>query len=162
MISKLKFFFQSTNEHGVHSPFVFKYVTECLYSKPRFSKNNSENVLLKSISYFGYHNFLVIGNTKFEETVRLKIPNSKIENTPFDLVYFENADFKKTDQLIQKKSIHNDSLIIVNTIHSTKKEFSEWNKLIGHPQISVSLDLFYCGVLFIRKEQEKEHFRIRL
>ena len=31
--SYLKFLWQSKNEHGVHSPFVFDFVTKCLYDK---------------------------------------------------------------------------------------------------------------------------------
>ena len=31
--SYLKFLLKSTNEHGVHSPFVYNFVTRCLYNK---------------------------------------------------------------------------------------------------------------------------------
>ena len=34
--SYLKFLLRSTNEHGVHSPFVFDLVTKCLYDKTQF------------------------------------------------------------------------------------------------------------------------------
>jgi predicted O-methyltransferase YrrM len=37
-LSYLKFLWQSTNEHGVHSPFVFKLVTQCLYDKKHYSE----------------------------------------------------------------------------------------------------------------------------
>ena len=48
----LRFLRKSSNQHGVHSPFVYNFVTKCLYVKPTrfqkdfFFKNNSE--LLKS------------------------------------------------------------------------------------------------------------------
>lgn len=35
VLAYLKFLWQSTNEHGVHSPFVFKLVTECFYKNKR-------------------------------------------------------------------------------------------------------------------------------
>ena len=31
-----KFFFKSTNQHGIHSPFVYDLVTQCFYDKKRF------------------------------------------------------------------------------------------------------------------------------
>ena len=31
--SYLKFLLKSTNEHGVHSPFVYNFITDCLYNK---------------------------------------------------------------------------------------------------------------------------------
>ena len=33
IVSYLKFLRRSTNQHGVHSPFVFKLITECFYDK---------------------------------------------------------------------------------------------------------------------------------
>ena len=36
------------------------------------------------------------------------------------------------------------------------------NALKNHPKVKVSLDLFYFGVIFFRKEQAKEHFKIRV
>ncbi len=36
--SYLKFLVRSTNQHGVHSPFVFKLVTQCFYDKTNFSE----------------------------------------------------------------------------------------------------------------------------
>jgi predicted O-methyltransferase YrrM len=37
-ISYLKFLYNSTNEHGVHSPFVFDLVTKCFYDKTNYSE----------------------------------------------------------------------------------------------------------------------------
>lgn len=36
LISYLKFLIQSKNEHSVHSPFVFSFITKCLYNKKNF------------------------------------------------------------------------------------------------------------------------------
>lgn len=46
----LKFLKKSTNQHGVHSPFVYNFVTKCLYSKPtkkqkEFFKNYKKRLL---------------------------------------------------------------------------------------------------------------------
>lgn len=37
VIAYIKFLFRSTNEHGVHSPFVFDLITKCFYNKTRLS-----------------------------------------------------------------------------------------------------------------------------
>jgi len=37
IIAYIKFLFRSTNEHGVHSPFVFDLITKCLYNKTKLS-----------------------------------------------------------------------------------------------------------------------------
>jgi predicted O-methyltransferase YrrM len=44
IISYLKFFWKSKNEHGIHSPFVFDLVTKCFYDKTSYP----EYLILKS------------------------------------------------------------------------------------------------------------------
>jgi predicted O-methyltransferase YrrM len=39
--SYLQFLVRSTNQHGIHSPFVFKLVTQCFYDKTNFSEYTS-------------------------------------------------------------------------------------------------------------------------
>ncbi|MDH7913015.1 class I SAM-dependent methyltransferase [Winogradskyella sp. SYSU M77433] len=36
LISYIKFLFTATNQHGVHSPFVYEFVTKCLYDKKKY------------------------------------------------------------------------------------------------------------------------------
>ena len=36
----LKFLLKSTNQHGVHSPFVFELVTKCFYDKKKYTEYN--------------------------------------------------------------------------------------------------------------------------
>ena len=35
-----------------------------------------------------------------------------------------------------------------------------WEEIKKHPQVSVTVDLFFWGLVFFRKEQEKENFII--
>ena len=52
IISYLKFFWNSKNEHGVHSPFVFSLVTKCFYDKKKYAQysalKNYRNSLLSN------------------------------------------------------------------------------------------------------------------
>jgi hypothetical protein len=36
-----------------------------------------------------------------------------------------------------------------------------WEEIIKMTEFSVSIDLFHLGILFVRKEQKKEHFIIK-
>ena len=36
LISYIKFLVSATNQHGVHSPFVYDFVTKCLYDKKKY------------------------------------------------------------------------------------------------------------------------------
>jgi len=37
-----------------------------------------------------------------------------------------------------------------------------WEYIKAHPKVRVTVDVFECGIVFFRKEQEKEHFKIRV
>lgn len=37
-----------------------------------------------------------------------------------------------------------------------------WNIIKNHPQVTVTIDTFFWGIIFFRKEQAKEHFTIRI
>ena len=55
----------------------------------------------------------------------------------------------------------NDSLLFIDTIHGNATNASLWQKIKNHHEVSITIDLFYCGAVFFRKEQAKEHFKIR-
>jgi len=52
IIAYIKFLFHSTNEHGVHSPFVFDLITKCFYNKKQLNAyqklNQYRSELLKN------------------------------------------------------------------------------------------------------------------
>ena len=57
---------------------------------------------------------------------------------------------------------HNDSVFIFDDIHWSRGMEEAWEAIKDHPQVRVTIDSFYWGIVFFRKEQEKEHFIIRL
>jgi hypothetical protein len=158
----ISFLIKSTNQHGVHSPFVFNYVTKCLYSKQKWGKAKSINILLKSIAYFNYKHIELDGNQDLNSLLRIHFPNTVIGGNTIDLVYAEELEIDTLKQLFSEGKLHNNSMIFINSIHQTAKKQKLWRKLVELPIVTVSIDMFHCGVLFIRKEQVKEHFTIRI
>ena len=57
---------------------------------------------------------------------------------------------------------HNDSLFIFDDIYWSKGMTEAWEIIKEHPQVTVTVDLFNWGLVFFRKEQAKEHFKIRV
>ncbi|MGI9553101.1 MAG: hypothetical protein ACR2MT_17980, partial [Aurantibacter sp.] len=86
-LKHLKFLLASTNQHGVHSPFVFSYLTQCLYTKKVYAHSKTIDVLLKSISYFECKNLQVVGNSHIQAIVSQKFPTIQFEQIPFDIIY---------------------------------------------------------------------------
>ncbi|WP_108423483.1 hypothetical protein [Flagellimonas amoyensis] len=162
LLSYLKFIFKSTNAHGVHSPFVFQYVTQCLYASKKFHKETSINVLLKSIAYFKANRIYLDPNPSLEKTVNEIFPNIDFDTKPVDIIYTDRLATTRFEGFLSKGKLHNDSMILVDGIHQNEEKAEDWKMLIASPKITVSIDMFHCGAIFIRKEQVKEHFTIRI
>lgn len=159
--SFLVFLLKSTNEHGVHSPFVFNFVTKCLYNKKKYHADKSINVLLKSIEYFNVQH-TAIQNPQIKKLVNEKFPEVQFGQQMLDLLFVENLGISEFNLLLDDERLHNNTMFIINGIYTDKKKLTEWKQLIKLPEITVSMDLYHCGILFIRREQVKEHFTIRI
>lgn len=56
---------------------------------------------------------------------------------------------------------HNDSVFIFDDIHWSSDMERAWEIIKQHPRVTVTIDLFHYGLAFLRREQQKEHFRLR-
>ncbi len=56
---------------------------------------------------------------------------------------------------------HNDSIIVIDDINWSEGMKEAWKKLQNHSRVTVSIDLFMLGILFINRDLSKEQFSIR-
>jgi len=56
---------------------------------------------------------------------------------------------------------NNGSIFVFDDIHWSKGMEEAWEIIINHPAITVSIDLFQIGVVFFRKECQKQHFVVK-
>lgn len=262
--SYLNFLWQSKNQHGVHSPFVFHLVTKCFYDTniypeyktlkeyrkrllrnkqfievtdfgagSRVFKSNNRQIskiaqtagisvkraelLFRIVRYFQPEHILEIGTSLGlatsalslgleSETNRAKLnQKSKIttlEGCPktsgqaqeqfkefnldniqsvvtefneylkknsfatnhYQLIYFDGNHSKEAtlhyfESLLP--TITNETVWIFDDIHWSKEMEEAWEEIKNHPKVTVTIDTFQWGLVFFRKEQEKEHFTIR-
>jgi predicted O-methyltransferase YrrM len=253
IIAYIKFLTKATNQHGVHSPFVYNFVTKCLYDKTKFNdyeilkqyrtdllnsdsllqvidlgegskkldtkqrqvsqmaKTSSSSVkntktLYRITKYFDFKNSLELGTSLGMGTYALslgnpngtittiegcantsafaktKLDNLGVKNVGFEVDNFTNAIPKLTDNnydfifydghhnkeatiqyfeaLLPK--IHNESVFVFDDIYWSKGMTEAWEYIKSHNDVTVTVDCFYLGFVFFRKEQVKEHFKIRV
>lgn len=102
------------------------------------------------------------GNYDLKKLLNTHFPNIVMGANMIDLLYGEELTVDELKHLLSEGKFHYNSMIFINSIHQTPKKQELWRKLVELPMITVSIDMFHCGVLFIRKEQVKEHFTIRI
>lgn len=56
---------------------------------------------------------------------------------------------------------HNDTVFVLDDIHWSAGMEAAWRAMQEHPRVTVTVDLFKFGLVFLRKEQQREHFRLR-
>ena len=184
--SYLYFLWKSTNQHGVHSPFVYNLVTKCFYNRNQrasypsiiaIHKDNTPEIRLKNIkllnrliAYLEYKKILILDNSWNFIGQVLSIDNSStiyysLEDLgQFDFIYLDIDQLKKHQKFLDIlfSKVHNDSLLLLNSINKSKENQSIWEQLQNHPKAKVTINTYHFGFVFFRKEQEKEHFVIRL
>ncbi|MEH6680908.1 MAG: hypothetical protein V7724_10200 [Sediminicola sp.] len=165
-LSRISFLWNSKNQHGVHSPFVFAYVTRCLYGKQRYSAHKTENILLKSIAYFKPEYVeLLQGNPILEEKINTVAPTVRLGtgNRSNCLIYMEQLTEASLLYLIQKRGTKDSgTILIVQGPYGNKGHSSLWERLKQWEKVTVTVDMFHCAAVFFRPEQAKQHFKIRI
>jgi len=114
--------------------------------------NNFKDLGLKNVT-------IVEGN--FDNTL-----SSTIERMDtLDLVFID-GNHRKDPTLnyfnrLQKK-LHNDGIVIFDDIHWSPEMEEAWEFIKKHPDVRYSIDLFFVGIVFFRREfHEKQDFTIR-
>lgn len=63
-------------------------------------------------------------------------------------------------QLLQKQNEH--SIFVFDDIHWSEEMEEAWNEIKSNAEVTVTIDLFFIGLVFFRKENKaKQHFAIR-
>lgn len=137
---------------------------EEIHSEATIPNHDENQVNILNITFAEYFE-------KIKQDMDLREPaaernaNEAAANKKFDIIYLDghhdgSATLKYFEQI--KSLIYQDSLVIIDDIHWSKSMTAAWNKIIKDPQVTVSIDTYFWGLIFFRKEQAKEHFTVRI
>lgn len=135
-----------------------------------FAKANPEG---KVITLEGCPETVRLANTNFGKVgeSKIEVVTGNIDETlaqtlqrldqPLDMVYFDaNHRYEPTVRYFETCLPHasNESLFIFDDIYWSDEMTRAWEYIKAHPQVTVTVDLFWIGLVFFRKEQVKENF----
>ncbi len=115
------------------------------------AKQNFEQLDQKNIE-------IIIGN------IDTTLPKNISSLPSLDFVFLDaNHRYEPTIKYFNciLEKCHDNTLIILDDIHWSKGMKKAWQEIIKNEKITVSIDLFHFGLVFLRKEQPKQHFDLR-
>lgn len=86
----------------------------------------------------------------------------KIES--LDFVFFDgNHRYEPTLRYFEQclTKAHEQSVFIIDDIYWSTEMVHAWKAIKEHPAVLITVDLFYFGLVFFRKNQPKQHFTLR-
>lgn len=101
---------------------------------------------------------LIVGN--FNETL-----SNVLIDKQYDLIYFDGNHQKDPtlryfNQCLE--TVHNNSIFIFDDINWSPEMQQAWEEIKNHPKVTITINTFFWGMVFFRKEQKKQHFTIRV
>ena len=162
------YYFNASNGkgHGVHSPFVFNFISSVLNNKELKQEVPSSNkyrtlvncmvAFYKPIALMELElNPLNKANVleEIEKVNTIGLFYLKQNKNTADLMLYFNAAIKK---------VNTHSIVIFENIHNSKEMEASWEQIKMHKEVKLTIDVYKLGIVFFRKEQlEKENFIIR-
>lgn len=115
------------------------------------AKENFEKLLINNVK-------IVVGN--FDHNLPQLIEDSE----QLDFVFIDGNHRKQAtinyfNWCLPK--VHEKTIIIFDDIYWSKGMREAWEQIKAHPDVSVTIDLFWIGLVFFRKGQVKEDFKIK-
>ena len=101
---------------------------------------------------------IVLGN--LDET----LPRQVAISPPIDFAFFDaNHRYEPTMRYFETclGKAHENSLFVFDDIHWSAEMEQAWTAIQQHPAVTLTVDLFWVGLVFFRKKQPKQHFTLR-
>ena len=128
------------------------------------------------VTFEGCPNVATVARDTFQQ---LELPNVEIVvgniddtlaptlaglSAPVDFVFFDgNHRYEPTLRYFEQclKYRTDESVFVFDDIHWSAEMEQAWEAIKAHPEVTLTVDLFYIGLVFFRKNQPKQHFWLR-
>lgn len=112
----------------------------------------------KNIADFGFQAEVLVG--EFSDL----LAQSDLAAIQPDYVFLDgNHQYEPTMRYVHTilPHISPGGILILDDIYWSAEMRKAWETICALPEVTVSIDLFFMGICFVRRPQAKEHFRLR-
>ncbi|MFV0236912.1 MAG: hypothetical protein ACK5HU_00045 [Flavobacteriales bacterium] len=145
----IKFWWTAHTAHGIHSPFIYNLITQCLH-KPNLTypiQFHTESISKK---------YCKLLNRVLNFYSLKSISTNHLHH--FDAIITQN--FQNSEEIIPK--LKNNQFWFILNIRQNPKTLKKWLDLTQRTDIKVTIDLFTIGIVLQRTEQVKENFQLKV
>ena len=161
LLARLVSFFQPQRilELGTSLGITTLYFAKSLPKSEVITIEGNEEISKLALSHF---ETLKANNIKqIQGNIDVELPKMK---DSFDFVFFD-GNHRKVPTLnyfehCLKKANHK-SVFVFDDIHWSPQMEEAWTTIQNHPAVTVTIDLFYLGIVFFHKGQSKENFSLK-
>lgn len=176
--------FKAITRHGLHSPFVYRLVDEVIYDfsnkkvyaeiqnslNPAHKLNKADKLLFRLVDNARPQQILITGKISTADQIIIKqaAPQARIHTGEI----YNKADLIWIDARPQPEQLYHcfeqslphvqaQTCIIIKDMHRNEYAQQAWQAIKAHPQVTVTVDLFWLGLVYFRTGQVREDFLIR-
>ena len=165
--------------HGIHSPFFYQLMEEVVrgkkltrhYSGPR---KKEFHLQLRFLHHFQPKKiwlnvadkyYLELVNTYKNQCSKETLVEISTDKTPshntdyYFLIHPSKSDIKML--FFNDNKIKNSAIVIFSPLYASNEQLENWQQLMAIEKVINSLDFYHFGMLFFRKENTTQHYKIK-
>jgi hypothetical protein len=109
------------------------------------------------------HSLLVRTNThEVKKLLSRACPELDFEPYCADMIYVGSDQLLRLNTTWLRDHCHVQSMILLEGIYQNRETSKLWQSLCEKAWVTVSIDFYFGGIIFLRTEQVKQDFRIRI
>ena len=162
LVHRWLFWLRAKSRHGIHSPFIYRFLDEGLYRRDLRHLHPDQRLLLAALDHFGPVRLgAAPPEGRLATWLATQRPDRPGGQPPFDLFIFESPTHGLVGALDRPGWWHNDTVVFVGNLRSHKGSRQKWLEAARKAPVTVVLETCTSGLLFFRRQQARQHFRIR-
>lgn len=163
LADRWKFWWKAQNRHGVHSPFIYRFLDEALYRKDLKHLPAQRRLLQAATGYLKVEKAgAAVPEAGLALWLREQCPQISWQEPPVDLYIFEAPEPGLPAMLEDAGQWDPHMAIFVGNLRRDPRGYAIWETATRHPAVRVILETYPAGLLFFRTGQARQHFRIRI